>query len=324
MRSRRWARTPTPSTIRVVFVLLLLSNLIAQEPAHSSAIPGDNSLPTLAVQVDEVALSFFVADRHHRWIADLAANELRLRDNGQPPESIRLFQNQSGAPLRLGVLVDISDSVRQSFKYERNAAATFISQMVDSSKDLAFVVGFNQRPTVAQDLTADAQALSTAIHKLDLGGATAIYDAINFACRRLLQSGDSGFIRRVLVVVTDGDDNSSYIQPAQAIENAVRANVTIIVLHTDPDPDTSDPRYKVLERLANETGGQVLPAASKKEMAKAFAQLSLQIRNSYLLAYRPARFKRDGSYRKIQLKSTRRGVHIICRRGYYATGDDSD
>ena len=234
------------------------------------------------------------------------------------------FQRQADTPLHLGILVDVSDSVARRFTYEANAAAAFISQVLVSRKDLGFVVGFNERLVVAQDLTTDAQALSTAIHQLDVGGATAIYDAIYFACRKLMQNNGNSLIRRVLVLVTDGDDNSSYVHPAQAIENAVRANVTIIVLHTESDPDTSDPKYKILERLARETGGQLLPAANKKEMAKAFTQLGLQIRNSYLLAYRPAGFKRDGSYRRIQLKSTRRGIHIICRRGYYAARDNSD
>ena len=311
--------------ILIVFVLLFAGNLIPQDNLRSGVVAGDNQyLPTLAVQVDEVSLSFFVADRHHRWIENLAQDELRLRDNGRPPESIRLFQQQTGTPLRLGVLVDVSDSIAQRFAYERDAAATFITQMLDSTKDLAFVAAFNERPAVAQDLTGDAQALAAAIHKLDLGGATAIYDAIYFACRRLIQRSDSGLTRRVLVVLTDGNDNCSHFQPKETIENAIRANVTIIVLHTESSPDTSDPKYKVLERLVRETGGQIVSAATKKQMANAFTQLSLQIRNSYLLAYRPAGFKRDGSYRRIQLKSTRRGVHIICRHGYYAVGDNSD
>lgn len=311
------------STVMLIAsVVLLFGNAIAQDHIETSDGLGESghSVSTLAVQVDEVALSFVVTDRHHRWIDNLSESELRLRDNGLPPESIRVFQRQADIPLRVGLLLDVSDSISQRFDFERDAAASFLSQIVDSSQDLAFVLGFNNKPALAQDFTRDMRALSSSVYKLDLGGTTAIYDAVYFACGKLLQHNDKGLTRRVLILLTDGDDNSSYWQPEQAIENAVRGNVTIIALHTDPDPDTSTLKYRTLEKLTKETGGQILRAGNKAEMAKAFEQLSLQLRNSYLLAYRPAHFERDGRYRKIQLKTTRRGVHIICRRGYYASG----
>lgn len=304
------------------FVALLFGNSIAQNQVETSGALADSghSVSTLAVQVDEVALSFVVTDSHHRSIGNLSESELRLRDNGLPPESIRVFQRQADVPLRVGLLLDVSDSISQRFEFEREAAASFLSQIVDSTQDLAFVLGFNNKPALAQDFTGDLRALSSSVYKLNLGGTTAIYDAVYFACGKLLQHSDRGLTRRVLVLLTDGDDNSSYWHPEQAIENAVRGDVTIIALHTDPDPDTSALKYRILEKLTKETGGQILRAGSKAEMAKAFEQLSLELRNSYLLAYRPANFERNGRYRKIQLKTTRHGVHIICRRGYYASG----
>src|SRR5215471_12582595 len=203
-----------------------LSNSLAQEKTQSmtgwyGARPG----ATFAVHVDEVDLSFVVTDKHHRSITNLSESELRLRDNGRPPESIRIFESQTGLPLRLGLLVDVSDSISPQFEFERNAAAMFISRIVDSTKDLAFVLGFNQNPDLVQDLTGDTQLLASAIQNLPLGGGTAIYDALNFACQRLLQQTDVGLTRRVLVVVTDGQDNSSRVSPTQIIENAIRCNV---------------------------------------------------------------------------------------------------
>ena len=305
----------------VTVAVFTLSNVLAQKKTHAmtgwegGARPGT----TFAVHVDEVDLSFVVTDRHHRSITDLSESELRLRDNGQPPESIRIFESQTGLPLRLGLVVDISDSITPQFQFERNAAAMFISRIVDSTKDLAFVLGFNENPALIQDLTGDTRLLASAIQNLPLGGGTAIYDAVYFACQRLLQQADAGLTQRVLVVVTDGQDNSSHLSPTQVIENAIRCNVMVIVLHTQAEPDKMEPNYKVLEKLARETGGQILAAGSEKQMAKAFMQLSSQLRNFYLLAYHPAQFSRDGAYRKIQLQTTRRGAHIICRRGYYAT-----
>jgi VWFA-related protein len=268
--------------------------------------------------VDEVDLPFVVADRHHHWITDLSQNEISLRDNGLPPESIRIFQSRSGLPLRVGLILDKSDSVSQQFTYEKDAAALFISRLMSSSQDLAFVLGFSDHPALVQDLTPDTEALAMAVQNLTLGGGTAVYDAVHFACERLSQQKDKGFTRRVLVLLTDGDDNRSELQPAFVIEEALRQNVVVIVLDTNPVPAFDDAKHRNLEKLATVTGGQILPAANKKQLAKAFEELSSRLRSYYLVAYRPSQFTRDGSFHTIQLKATRRGIRIICRKGYYA------
>jgi len=273
---------------------------------------------TLTVHVNEVDLSFLATDRHHHWITDLSENELRLLDNGRSPDSIRLFQSRTGLPLRVGLLVDTSGSVAPQFDFEKQAAAMFISQIVDPDKDLAFVLGFNNKIDVTQDFTADRQALASAVYRLDLNGTTAVYDAVDFACQKLMQHPEEGLVRRVLVLLTDGEDNSSRITPLQLVENTIRCNAVVVVLHTQSDPNDSKPEYKILKTLTSETGGQILRADNRKKIAKAFAQLSEELRSYYLLAYHPADFSADGRYRKIELKTTRHGAHILCRRGYYA------
>jgi VWFA-related protein len=277
----------------------------------------DEPIGTFVLHVNEVDVPFVVADKHHHWITDLSQSEIRLRDNGLPPESIRIFESQSGLPLRVGLIVDKSDSVAQQFEYEKDAAALFISRLMNSPQDLAFVLGFSDQPALVQDLTPDTQALAMAVRNLTLGGGTAVYDAVHFACERLSQQKDKGYTRRVLVLLTDGDDNRSQWQPALVIEEALRQNVVVIVLDTNSVP-LDDVKHKILEKLATVTGGQILPAANKKQLAKAFEELSSRLRSFYLLAYRPAQIIRDGSFHKIELKATRRGIHIICRRGYYA------
>lgn len=304
-----------------VFVLLASGNAPAQETTQNGSVRAitDKPAATLAVHVDEVDLSFVATDRHHRWITNLGEDELRLRDNGKPPESMGTFQAQTGLPLRVGLLLDTSDSIAEQFGFEQNAAAWFINDIVDPAKDLAFIMGFSNKPVLAQDLTGDTHALATALQNLSFGGTTAIYDAVSFACLRLRQHSEGSLARRVLVLVTDGDDNSSHLQPKQVIEETARHDVVVFVLHTDPAPNVSDAKYRVLEKLATETGGEILPAGKKKQIQKAFAHLSSELRSFYLLTYHPAQFSRNGTYRKIQLKTTRHGIHIICRRGYYAT-----
>lgn len=278
----------------------------------------DKAAATLTFNVNEVDLSFLVTDRHHHWVTDLSENELRLLDNGKSPESIRLFQSRTGLPLRVGLLVDTSGSVAPQFAFEKEAAALFISQIIDPEKDLAFVMGFNNKIALTQDFSADRQALASAVYRLDITGTTAVYDAVDFACQKLMHHPEQGLTRRVLVVLTDGEDNSSQITPDQLLENTIRCNTVVVVLHTQSDPNDSKPQYKVLKKLTSETGGQILRADNRKKTAKSFAQLSEELRSYYLLAYHPAEFSADGSYRKIELKTTRHGTHIICRRGYYA------
>ena len=309
-----------PFILLLTFLLLAASRTLSQEKMQSfrSSETDEKPATVLTVNVNEVDLAFAVTDRHHRWITDLSEDEVQLRDNGEPPDSVRLFQSRKGLPLRLGLLVDTSDSVVLQFGFEKDAAALFIRQMVDPAKDQAFVLGFNQGLNLTQDFTGDPRALASAVYKLHLAGATAVYDALDFGCRKIKEHDADGSSRRVLVLLTDGDDNSSHLMSDQLIENILRCNVTIIVQHTDPQPNESNPQYKILKKLTSETGGQIFSAGNKKQMAKAFAELSEQLRNYYFLAYNPAQFRNDGSYRKVELKTTRKGAHIICRRGYYA------
>ena len=273
---------------------------------------------TLKVSVNEVDLSFLVTDRHHHWITNLSEDEVRLHDNGKSPESIRYFQSRTGLPLRVGLLVDTSDSVAQQFAFEREAAALFIKQIIDPAKDLAFVVGFNETISLAQDFTSNTEALASAVFQLHPHGTTAVYDALDFACQKFLRHAEDGLSRRMLVVLTDGDDNSSRITPDRLVQDAIRCDAVVVVLHTESLPIESLPEYKVLKKLTSETGGHILRADTSKHIAKAFAQLTEELRSYYLLAYHPAEFSADGTYRKIELKTTRHGTHVICRRGYYA------
>jgi VWFA-related protein len=309
----------------LAFALMLLgpNRSFTQSDMRADIAPShdENLVGTFTLHVDEVDLPFVVSDKHHHWITNLAQDEIRLRDNGLPPKSIRIFESQSGLPLRVGLILDKSDSIAEQFTYEKNAAALFVGRLMSSSQDLAFVLGFNDKPDLVQDLTADTPALTMAVRKLTLGGSTAVYDAVHFACERLSQQKEKGLTRRVLVLLTDGDDNQSHLPPALVIEEALRQNVVVIVLDTNPGRPANEIKHKNLEKLALMTGGQILPAGNKKELAKAFEELRSSLRSYYLLAYRPSQFTRDGSFHRIQLKATRRGISIICRRGYYAARD---
>jgi VWFA-related protein len=314
-----------PKSMYLAFVLVLLvsGSSLAQRKAQIGITPADEtkSMGTFVLHVDEVDLPFVVVDKHHHWITNLSQEEIRVRDNGLSPKSIRIFESRSGLPLRMGLIFDTSDSIVRQFTQEKDTAALFISRLVDPAKDLAFVLKFNNEPALVQDLTSDTQTLATAVQKLTVGGSTAIYDALYFACKKLSQQQDESYVRRVLVLLTDGDDNSSQLQPAVIIQEALRQNVVVIVLDTSTDTPSDDLNHRNLEKLARVTGGQMLRAGNKKQLAKALEELSSYLRSYYLLAYHPAQFARDGSYHSVHLKATRHGVRVICRSGYYAARD---
>jgi VWFA-related protein len=295
------------------------SSVVATETEQSSITQAN---PIFMLEVAEVDLWFTARDRHNHWVTNLSEEDVRVLDDGQPPKSVIKFQSQVDLPLRIGLIIDTSDSVTNNLALEESSAAHFLQEVLNPAKDLAFVVGFNKEPRLEQDLSSDTNALTGAIQNLQFGGTTALYDAVHFACERLADHPEAGPARRVLVVLTDGEDNSSHFRPDEAIAAAVRANVIIIALDTSQWPNPYDPRFKAFKEMAEATGGMLVRADNKGEMKKAFKDIPRQLRSHYLLAYVPAELSQDGRYRKIQLRAKRHGMHMFYRRGYYAKRAD--
>lgn len=304
---------------------LLLTMLFAGQTQTASVAPqgpeqssSTQANPTFMLAVAEVDLWFTARDRHNHWVTDLSEEDVRVLDNGQPPKSVVKFQSQVDMPLRLGLLIDTSDSVSTRLGLEESSASRFLQQTLNPAKDLAFVVGFNKEPTLQQDLSSDTHALGGAIRNLHFGGTTALYDAVYYACEKLVDHAEAGPARRVLIVLSDGEDNSSHYRADEAIAAAIRANVIVIALDTSEWPNPYDPRFKSFKEMAEVTGGMLLRADNKGEMKKALKEIPRQLRSHYLLAYVPAQMNQDGRYRRILLQAKRHGLHMFYRRGYYA------
>jgi Ca-activated chloride channel family protein len=306
----------------VLLLTVLLSSGQTQTASFAPMAPEQGSItqgnPTFMLEVAEVDLWFTARDRHNHWVTDLSEEDVRVLDNGQPPKSVIKFQSQVDMPLRVGLVIDTSDSVTNRLGLEESSAAHFLQQVLNPGKDLAFVVGFNKEPRLEQDLSSDTIALSRAIQNLHVGGTTALYDAVHYACEKLVDHAEAGPVRRVLIVLTDGEDNSSHFRADEAIAAAIRANVIVIALDTSEWPNPYDPRFKSFKEMAEVTGGMLLRADNKGEMKKALKDIPRQLRSHYLLAYVPAQLNQDGRYRKIQLQAKRHGLHMFYRRGYYA------
>jgi len=282
--------------------------------------PPDNSLITIKKQVNEVNVLFIATDKHGKFVRDLNQGDFAILDDHKPPQAIINFGHQTDLPLELGLLVDTSGSVNSRFAFEQEAATSFLQHTLRANFDRAFVMGFNVRSRIAQDFTDNVQLLDTAVHTLHNGGGTALYDAIYKACRdKLAQSKDQQghTVRRAIIVVSDGEDNQSEVSREKAIEMAQRAEVLVYAISTD-DSGLVLRGDKILQQLADATGGRAFFPFKMKDVTHAFAAIEDELRSQYVVSYRPADFDSDGRYRSIQITALKKDLQVRARRGYYA------
>jgi VWFA-related protein len=270
------------------------------------------------VQVDLVNLIFTATDKHGHFIKDLKQDDVRLLDEGKPPEKIAAFESETGLPLRVGLLIDASNSIRDRFRFEQQSAMEFLQQVVRPKSDLAFVIGFDSVAQLTQDYTDNTSALAHGVEVLRPGGGTALHDAVIAACEKLAKAPVHGAARRAIIMLSDGDDNQSRHTREEAIEAALRAEVIIYVISTDVT-DSNHKGDKVLMRYAEATGGRVLFPLSMSDVTTAFGEIQDELRSQYVLAYKPQNFVADGRYRIVVIDAPKRGnVKIRARKGYYA------
>ena len=274
---------------------------------------------TIKTQVREVNVIFTVTDKRGRFKRDLKQEDLQILDDGKAPEQIRDFRAETDLPLRVGLLVDASNSIRDRFKFEQEAATEFLSSIVRPHQDLAFVIGFDSTPEVTQDFTSETEKLSNGIRMLRPGGGTALFDAVYYACRdKLMKHKDRTTVRRAIILISDGDDNQSHSTLSEAIEMAQRAEVIIYTISTSTS-NTEDRGDKVLKKLADNTGGRAFSPFRIQDVSDAFREIEDELRSQYAVAYKPADFRADGHFRPIQiLAQNNKKLFVRARRGYYA------
>jgi VWFA-related protein len=261
-----------------------------------------------------------VTDRHGHFIPNLKQNDFALLDDQKAPAQVFSFSQQTNLPLRVGILIDASTSIRSRFEFEQGAAIQFLQQVVRPQTDLAFVMGFDINAYVTQPYTNDQDLLQSGINKLHPGGGTALFDAVYKACRDQLLNvpkAAPGSARKALVVISDGDDNQSRAYPEDAIKMCQRAETILYTISTDVSP-SRDRGDDVLKKMANETGGRAFFPRRIEDMANSFHDIEEELRSQYSLAYRPADFKPDGSFRSIYLTALDRKYIVRTRKGYFA------
>jgi Ca-activated chloride channel family protein len=280
----------------------------------------DDSLTTIRSTVNEVNVVFTVTDKHGRYVKDLKKDNFKVVDDRKPAAEIRSFHAETNLPLEVGLLIDASNSVRDRFKFEQQAAVEFLNQTIRPKYDQAFVVGFDVTPEVTQDFTDNTELLSVGVRSLRPGGGTAMYDALYFACRdKLMKTPHNAPMRRAIILLSDGDDNQSHVTREEAIEMAQRAEVIVYTISTNLTGEGGHHGDKVLERIADATGGRAYVPFQITEVANAFAAIQEELRSQYAISYKPADFAADGHYRSVEILALgQKGLRVRSRRGYFA------
>jgi Ca-activated chloride channel homolog len=277
------------------------------------------TLYTIHHSVDETAL-FFAVSSHGHMINDLDLSDIHVVDDNRAPQKIEQFIPQSKLPLRVGLLVDTSGSVQERFAFEKRAAAKFLESVINGTSDLGFVAGFATEPIVTQDFVAVPAKLGAGVQKLSNGGGTALFDAVTFACWKLQAYPDVGRVAKVLVILSDGEDNSSHHSLKQAIEEAEASGVTIYTVSTSENPTAKNDADKILQVLAERSGGEAMFPGDMPTLGKDLDRLRELIRSRYLLAYKAADFQPNGKYRTVHVTAEKDGkkLQVHVRKGYYA------
>ncbi len=291
----------------------------AQQPKPAAGqLPPRVSDQTYRVNVDLVNLLCSVWDKNtNAFVTNLVKEDFTVLEDDQKQE-IRNFVRETNLPLTIALLVDTSSSVAPKLKFEQEAAISFFHNVL-REQDRAMVLEFDSGVSMVQDFTNDPNKLAKGIRGLRAAGGTALYDAIYHVCDEKLIRENG---RKAIVILSDGDDTSSKMAFEPALEMALRAETIIFAISTSRGGYfgvTSDTAGdKLLKRFAEDTGGQAIYPFKIEELEDSFRQINQELRSQYSIGYLSANSRRDGTYRKVEIKVAERGLRLNYRKGYYA------
>ena len=303
---------------------LALAICAAQQKAPPPAAPETPGAqqadePTrIVMDVTRVQMLYTVTDKRGRFITDLTKDDFEIIES-KKAQTIQEFTAESDLPLRLGILIDTSNSIRDRFRFEQDAATEFLKTVMRSHLDKAIIVSFDTRAELVSDLIDDTAKLENGIRALRPGGGTALYDAIFYACRdKLALDQPRTKFRRAIVIVSDGVDTQSDYTRDQALEMAQKADVVVYAISTNMTRDESE-GDKVLKYFTTETGGRAFFPFKVEDLEQSFENIANELRHQYNLLYRPEPLKTDGLWHPVQLRvKGRKDLIVRARAGYYA------
>jgi len=275
---------------------------------------------TLRVNVDLVNVLFTVTDKRGKFITSLEEKSFRVFENDRR-ETITNFSKETNLPLAVALLIDTSGSVRDKLAFERDAASEFFHSILRREKDKALLIGFDSGVDLLQDFTDDADLLAKSANNLRSGGGTSLFDAMFLAVTQKL-AGQSG--RKVLILITDGDDNSSRLTYQETLLAIQKNEVVVYAISTNASALGGNEVAngdKVLKRFTEQTGGRFIKPTRLSDLVTSFASIGDELRSQYTIGYQSSNPLRDGSYRKIRIEALDKNLRVRARPGYYSPTD---
>ncbi len=272
----------------------------------------------IILDVFRVNFLFTVSDKKGRFVTNLVKEDFEVFEE-KKEQNILEFIAESNLPLRLGILVDTSNSIRDRFRFQQEAAVEFVQSTIRPKEDRAVVVGFDNTVQFKGELTGDTERLAETIREMRAGGGTALFDAVyNTSKERLMLDQPLFKFRRAMVVLSDGDDTQSVMTREQAIEMALKADVVIYTISTNITRIESD-GDRVLKHMSERTGGMTFFPFKASDLTQSFENIANELRSQYNLLYRPEPIKTDGQWHPVQIRvKGRKDLVVRARPGYYA------
>ena len=261
-----------------------------------------------------VVLNVSVFDQAGKIVRDLGKSAFTVYENGEK-QTLNVFR-QDDVPISLGLIIDTSASMTN--KRDRVASAALAMVKASNPQDEVFIINFNESAVLAKEFTNDIKDLEKALRDLDAKGETAMRDALLLGIEHLRHSAHRD--KKVLLVVTDGEDNSSVETQAHLVQGAQQNDVIIyaIGLLGAEEAASAARARKQLDELTEQTGGRSWFPNDVAEIANITPEMAHEIRNQYVLAYTPTNLAADGSFRKIRVDVDVAGAVVRTRAGYYA------
>lgn len=323
---------------RVCLVLLILCGSllvgVAQQPKPKASPPPitEQDPESITTFIRRVRLPITVLDKKGRFVSGLTKNDFLVLED-KLPQQIETFSDDVGqtTSLYVAVLMDTSPSTAGKLKFEQESAMNFIHTVVRPRKDRVLFATFDHEVNLKQDFTDEIDLLDKAVHGVrKLGTQTALYDAVWQFCDEKMRSVSG---RRVIVIITDGEDTYSRADMSDAIDIAQRTETTIFVISTKAGlsgavpgvemGEVRDSHDRKLVKLAEETGGMAFFTGDMLELEKSFDKINKELRAQYLVTYKPTNDRYDGSFRRIEVKlaNSRDGLKVRTKHGYKAVAD---
>lgn len=290
-------------------LLLLAAAAGAQQQLTTNFSPG----PALVVRAEtrEVRLTLTASGRRGEPVA-LSPTDVQIAQDGRSVGRFAGFYPSFGQPLDLALLLDASASTRHQFTFETQVLDSFLQQVMRGA-DRGMVISFAERAEVVQDSVADVTALQQALARVQpKDEATRLFDAVTLAAHRF--GPETGASRRVMILISDGEDTASRADLVMAQEAALRADAVIYAIGVNSDTAGEE----VLRSLAEESGGRYFSAHRDSSLQRAFADINAELRQQYIVTFLPGE-QADGRYHALRATTTRPGVRVRTRGGYFAT-----